>query len=234
VAGPVTDYTLRIGRSPENDLVLQDPAKGVSRFHAELRWEHDHYIIADLGSQNGTWIAGERIETAPLTEGVEVALGPYGLVLDPVRVRTVEDGGTARALVLPGELASDVPGAAAEPIVDPHQAATMLPQPFASDLLPPPREPLSPPAAGGADAPAPEVDVPVVPSVAGEAATRKPASTNKVAAYAAAATVLVLAAGGIGFVLQRRDTAAPVVAATPTVDAGAAELQDALAKGARP
>jgi len=144
--GPVTDYALRIGRSPENDLVLQDPAKGVSRFHAELRWEHDHYIIADLGSQNGTWIAGERIETAPLTEGVEVALGPHRLVLDPERVRTVEDGGPARALVLPGELASDVPGAAAEPIVDPHQAATMLPQPFPSDLFPPPREPLSPPA----------------------------------------------------------------------------------------
>ena len=158
--GPVTDYTLRIGRSPENDLVLQDPAKGVSRFHAELRWEHDHYIIADLGSQNGTWIAGERIETAPLTEGVEVALGPYRLVLDPERVRALEDGGTAPALVLPGELARDVPGAAAEPIVDPHQAATMLPQPFPSDRLPPPDEPHSPPAAGAADAPAPAAEYP--------------------------------------------------------------------------
>ena len=40
--GPVTENTLRIGRSPENDLALQDPAKGFSRFHAELRWEHDH------------------------------------------------------------------------------------------------------------------------------------------------------------------------------------------------
>jgi pSer/pThr/pTyr-binding forkhead associated (FHA) protein len=89
--------------------VLQERAKGVPRFHAELRWEHDHYFIADLGSQNGTWTAGARIETAPLTEGVEVALGPYRLVLDPERVRAVEDRGTAPALVLPGELASDVP-----------------------------------------------------------------------------------------------------------------------------
>ena len=133
--------------------MLQDPAKGVSRFHAELRWEHDRYIIADLGSQNGTWIAGERIDSAPLIEGVEVALGPYRLVLEPERAETVEDGGTAPALVPPEGRPTDVPGDAAEPVVDPQQAATMLPQPFPSDVFPRSGERLAAPPAGSADAP---------------------------------------------------------------------------------
>ena len=227
--GPVTDYTLRIGRSPENDLVLQDPAKGVSRFHAELRWEHDHYIIADLGSQNGTWIAGERIDSAPLTEGVEVALGPYRLVLDPERAEALEDGGTAPALVPPEVRPTDLPGAAAEPIVDPQQAATMLPQPLPSDLLPRSGERLAAPPLGSADAPGTAPEVPVVPSPPNGRPKRNGTSTKKLAAFAAVAVVLVLAAGGIRFVLQRRDTAVPAEA-TPPVDARAAQLQDALAK----
>jgi tetratricopeptide (TPR) repeat protein len=226
--GPVTDYTLRIGRSPENDLVLQDPAKGVSRFHAELRWEHDHYIIADLGSQNGTWIAGERIDSAPLTEGVEVALGPYRLVLDPEHAEALEDGGTAPALVPRGGRPTDTPGAA-EPIVDPQQAATMLPQPFPSDVLPPSGERLTAPPAGTGDAPGPAPEVPVLPSPPSGRPTRNGTSTKKLAAFAAVAVVLVLGAGGIRFVLQRRDTAVPVEA-TPPVDPRAAQLQDALAK----
>ena len=47
---------MRIGRAPENEIVLEDANKGVSRTHAEIRHEEGRYIILDLNSQNGVWI----------------------------------------------------------------------------------------------------------------------------------------------------------------------------------
>ena len=44
---------MRIGRAPENEIVLEDANKGVSRMHAEIRHEEGRYIILDLNSQNG-------------------------------------------------------------------------------------------------------------------------------------------------------------------------------------
>jgi predicted component of type VI protein secretion system len=71
----------RIGRARENDLVLDDPDKGVSRFHAELRWEQGRVVVLDLNSRNGTWIDGERVRRALLEAGSEVLIGPYRLRL---------------------------------------------------------------------------------------------------------------------------------------------------------
>jgi predicted component of type VI protein secretion system len=68
---------IRIGRDPENELVLEDPDRGVSRFHAEIRGEPSAYSIADLESRNGTWIDGERITTAVLAPGATITIGPY-------------------------------------------------------------------------------------------------------------------------------------------------------------
>jgi ABC-type multidrug transport system ATPase subunit len=65
---------LRIGRAPDNDLVLDDLL--VSRHHAELRKRADGgYEIADLGSQNGTFVSGRRIATQLLTDSDTVGIG---------------------------------------------------------------------------------------------------------------------------------------------------------------
>ena len=77
----VEGRNLRIGRLPENDLVLPDDGKAISKVHAELRMEKGVYVVYDLGSTNGTWLDGERITRAPLTVGREVVIGPYRLVL---------------------------------------------------------------------------------------------------------------------------------------------------------
>src|ERR1700722_8733501 len=54
---------LRIGRAPESDLVVHDLS--VSRVHAELRnLGNGRYEIADLGSHNGTFVNGQRIDRA--------------------------------------------------------------------------------------------------------------------------------------------------------------------------
>jgi predicted component of type VI protein secretion system len=70
---------IRIGRDPENDLLLEDPDRGVSRFHAEIRWQNSAYVVTDLNSRNGTWIGSERITSAPLTPGTNISIGPFKL-----------------------------------------------------------------------------------------------------------------------------------------------------------
>lgn len=50
---------IRIGRVPDNDLVLTD--LNVSRHHAELRRNPDgSFELADLGSHGGTFVNGQR------------------------------------------------------------------------------------------------------------------------------------------------------------------------------
>lgn len=75
------DHKIRIGRGRDNDIVLPDPQKGVSRVHAELRFENGRYVILDLQSQNGTWVNGRRVERGEVAVGAEIALGEYRLTL---------------------------------------------------------------------------------------------------------------------------------------------------------
>jgi tetratricopeptide (TPR) repeat protein len=75
--------TLRIGRHNRNDVVLDDSANGVSRFHAEIRPEGASYVIVDLNSRNGIWIGGRRIkEKAALNFGVPVTVGGFELTIE--------------------------------------------------------------------------------------------------------------------------------------------------------
>jgi hypothetical protein len=72
---------VQIGRGRDNDVVLADPEKGVSRTHAELRFENGRYVIVDLQSQNGTWINGRRVDRAEVPIGAEVTIGGYRLTI---------------------------------------------------------------------------------------------------------------------------------------------------------
>src|SRR5690606_12273426 len=71
---PLPARTIRIGRSADNDLVLDDLV--VSRRHAELRALPDGgYEIADLGSHNGTYLNGAPVTRAPVGPGDIVGIG---------------------------------------------------------------------------------------------------------------------------------------------------------------
>lgn len=85
------DRSLRIGRAPENDVVLPDADKGVSRAHAELRLENGRYVIVDLQSQNGTWLNGQRVERAAVPANAEIAIGLYRLRLQAAVPTSVAD-----------------------------------------------------------------------------------------------------------------------------------------------
>ena len=72
----------RIGRGTDNHLVLEDHDKQVSRLHAEIWHERGRYVIADLNSQNGTWVDARRVDRVELRAGVPVVIGRYSLVFD--------------------------------------------------------------------------------------------------------------------------------------------------------
>jgi DNA-binding NtrC family response regulator len=66
---------LVIGRDEEADLRIQ--GSGVSRQHAELYRQGPLYAIRDLGSTNGTWLDGRRIEHAPVSPGQVLRVGDW-------------------------------------------------------------------------------------------------------------------------------------------------------------
>jgi tetratricopeptide (TPR) repeat protein len=74
--------TVRIGRSAQNDIVLEDPSKGVSRTHAEIRFERGHYVLVDQDSQNGIWVSGSRLSSVVLAPHVVASVGPFRLMID--------------------------------------------------------------------------------------------------------------------------------------------------------
>lgn len=62
-----------IGRSSELDMVLVEDM--VSRRHAKITIDDDHITVEDLGSTNGTFVNGEKISQALLSEGDRVLVG---------------------------------------------------------------------------------------------------------------------------------------------------------------
>ncbi len=64
---------VRVGRDASSALQLHDTE--VSRQHAEIRRHDDTFALADLGSSNGTFVNGRRIERHTLQSGDQVQMG---------------------------------------------------------------------------------------------------------------------------------------------------------------
>jgi adenylate cyclase len=66
----------RIGRRPDNDLVLAD--QGASREHSRIEQDSEAWRLVDLGAANGTYLNGQRLEARvpePLEPGDEIRIG---------------------------------------------------------------------------------------------------------------------------------------------------------------
>jgi transcriptional regulator with GAF, ATPase, and Fis domain len=72
---------LRIGKAPDNDLVLPDDT--VSRHHCVLTPHADGIQVRDLDSTNGTKVQGARITEAVVQAGTVLKVGEVEVVLRP-------------------------------------------------------------------------------------------------------------------------------------------------------
>lgn len=69
------------GRHPEADIFLDDVT--VSRKHAEFVREGGYFSVRDLGSMNGIFVAGERVDQSQLHRGAEILIGKFRLTFYP-------------------------------------------------------------------------------------------------------------------------------------------------------
>lgn len=69
---PLHRGAMRLGRGPDSDIRIDDP--GVSRHHADIV-VGSHVLLRDLGSTNGTFVDGTRINECRLSDGAKIRLG---------------------------------------------------------------------------------------------------------------------------------------------------------------
>jgi len=71
--------SITIGRTEEAGVTLDNPS--ISRLHAVVELESGCAYITDLGSTNGTWVNGEKInDRTPISEKDEIKIGKFNLV----------------------------------------------------------------------------------------------------------------------------------------------------------
>jgi len=109
---PLDKPRLTIGRKPDNDLVIDNPA--MSGHHALIFSEEGVFFIEDLGSTNGTFVNDAKIHKEKLKNNDRVALGAHVLIyqdeITPAKqqelVKTVP--GTTKTTAVGGKTAEKV------------------------------------------------------------------------------------------------------------------------------
>ncbi|HZR97532.1 MAG TPA: cyclic nucleotide-binding domain-containing protein, partial [Chloroflexota bacterium] len=66
-----------LGRAQTNAVPLRDNT--ISRRHCQITWEDDGYVLRDLDSSNGTYLNGDRIESALLRDNDLIQVGDHVL-----------------------------------------------------------------------------------------------------------------------------------------------------------
>ena len=69
--------SLRIGRSPAADILLEDPS--VSRRHAVIVHRDGRTVVLDDRSLNGVYVNGRRVGEATLRDGDAIVIGHVSL-----------------------------------------------------------------------------------------------------------------------------------------------------------
>lgn len=180
----LTGDGLAVGRVESNDLALPD--ESVSEEHAFIDWDGRQVTITDLGSKNGTFVAGVRLppqERYPWQGGAPVRIGVYWLRLIPPLMQAASVGAPV-VYGAPGPTAVAVPPPPVAPPVAPPTArppAPVTPSFGAPVMTPPTAAPTQMPPPGVARSASPTQTPPSAgdapPDVIG--VTQPPLSSNR-------------------------------------------------------
>ena len=67
-------WPFTVGRHPTNALRVDEDS--ISRFHARIVRSGDDFVVEDMGSRNGTFVAGKRVTRAKLDHDCWLQFGP--------------------------------------------------------------------------------------------------------------------------------------------------------------
>jgi pSer/pThr/pTyr-binding forkhead associated (FHA) protein len=89
----VAKSSIRIGRAPDNDIVLSNDLVG--RYHATITFQGGVYTLTDNQSRNGTFLNGQRITISRISPGDKIRLANVEL-LDWDRISAAFYGGASQ------------------------------------------------------------------------------------------------------------------------------------------
>jgi pSer/pThr/pTyr-binding forkhead associated (FHA) protein len=69
---PLTKLVTTLGRQLDNDIVFHE--EFLSRFHAEIVYENEKYVLYDKDSTSGTFVNGRKIDRCVLNSGDLISL----------------------------------------------------------------------------------------------------------------------------------------------------------------
>jgi len=218
-ARELTEKIVRIGRGAQNDIVLEDPGKGVSRNHAEIRFEGGRYTLVDLQSQNGIWVSGERVPSVVLEPGVSAALGPFRLVVEAPAASSLTGTGPISAIQPATEMTQLSSRTAAPLELDSLVPAVEKPSPASPPAAKPPLPPtpVKAPSSGKTPSAKPAAEKTASPPAQKMSKPPQPPSSanTRVLAGVVAAVVLIALSAFIGYKLMHRRAPVTETAAAP-------------------
>lgn len=121
-----------VGRGADVDFVLEDG--NTSRRHCRVLLDGTGYAMEDLGSRNGTFVNGTRIQRHALTDGDVVRIGGTEFVFRQMGLIAPSTASAARAIAVPPAIS--VPRAVAVPPIVARPAAVATAPP--ARAAPPP------------------------------------------------------------------------------------------------
>jgi hypothetical protein len=68
---------LKVGRSEDCEVRIDN--LGISRHHCEIVTKEGFFLVRDLGSNNGTYVNGNKVEVHSLNNGDVITMGKYSL-----------------------------------------------------------------------------------------------------------------------------------------------------------
>jgi adenylate cyclase len=104
-----------LGRHPNNTLQVLD--RIVSKEHCHIDVVDGKYVLKDLGSLNGTYVNGERVQERVLSNGDEVTLGSTRILFhsddeelpdEATQARVSTGAGTSKVTIAPGMVESHI------------------------------------------------------------------------------------------------------------------------------
>lgn len=129
---------IKIGRAMDCEIVVDN--LGVSRHHCTIVKDGEGWVVVDGGSNNGTFVGGQKIKRHTLKHADRIVLGKHSLLFDQHGMADDGDAKKKKAAGMGGEMTMFVDQAALAKVMSSKRMALSLNQGGREVLVPLVRE----------------------------------------------------------------------------------------------